>query len=127
MSAIISIVGSSEVIVAADQTLIGQDNRPAIAIPVCGSSKLPESDIRRQFVPQVAQVESNWQNHFSERECEVLVQLAQGKNNREISQILHLTEGTVKNYISRILEHLELRNRTQAALWAQRQLIHSQN
>jgi DNA-binding NarL/FixJ family response regulator len=80
-----------------------------------------------QFAPQAAQVESNWQSHFSERECEVLVQLAQGKNNREISQILHLTEGTVKNYISRILGHLELRNRTQVALWAQRQLIHSQN
>jgi DNA-binding NarL/FixJ family response regulator len=80
-----------------------------------------------QFAPQAAKVESNWQRHFSERECEVLVQLAQGKNNREISQILHLTEGTVKNYISRILEHLELRNRTQAALWAQQQLIHSQN
>ncbi len=127
MSAIISIVGSLDVIVAADQTLIGQDKRPAIAISVCGASKLPESDIRKRFVAQVAQLESNWQSHFSERECEVLVQLAQGKNNREISQILHLTEGTVKNYISRILGHLELRNRTQAALWAQRQLIHPQN
>jgi DNA-binding NarL/FixJ family response regulator len=80
-----------------------------------------------QFAPQSAKVEGNWQTHFSERECEVLVQLAQGKNNREIAQILHLTEGTVKNYISRILGHLELCNRTQAALWAQRQLIHSQN
>lgn len=77
--------------------------------------------------PQVDKVESNWQSHFSERECEVLVQLAQGKNNREIAQILHLTEGTVKNYISRILGHLELRNRTQVALWAQRQLIHPKN
>jgi DNA-binding NarL/FixJ family response regulator len=80
-----------------------------------------------QFMPQADKLESNWRSHFSERKCEVLVQLAQGKNNREISQMLHLTEGTVKNYISRILGHLELRNRTQAALWAQRQLIHSQN
>jgi DNA-binding NarL/FixJ family response regulator len=78
-------------------------------------------------LPQSDKVESDWQSYFSVRECEVLVQLAQGKNNREIAQTLYLTEGTVKNYITRILGHLELRNRTQAALWAQRQLIHPQN
>jgi DNA-binding NarL/FixJ family response regulator len=74
-----------------------------------------------------AKVEDAWQKRFNDRECEVLVQLAQGKNNREIAQTLYLTEGTVKNYITRILGQLELRNRTQAALWAQRQLIHSQD
>jgi DNA-binding NarL/FixJ family response regulator len=59
---------------------------------------------------------------FNEREREVLVQLAQGKNNKEIAQELNVTEGTVKNYITRILWQLGLRDRTQAALWAQRQL-----
>jgi DNA-binding NarL/FixJ family response regulator len=59
---------------------------------------------------------------FSDRERDVLWQLAQGKNNREIAQALNLTEGTVKNYITRILWHLDLRDRTQAALWAQRHL-----
>jgi hypothetical protein len=49
-SKFISIVGSSDVVVAADQTLIGQDKRPSVAIPVCGSSKLPESDIRKQVL-----------------------------------------------------------------------------
>jgi DNA-binding NarL/FixJ family response regulator len=74
-------------------------------------------------VCQAVKMEGAWQQRFNDRECEVLVQLAQGKNNREIAQMLHLTEGTIKNYISRILGQLELRNRTQAALWAQRQLI----
>jgi DNA-binding NarL/FixJ family response regulator len=73
-----------------------------------------------------AKVESTtpWQKRFTDREREVLVHLAQGKSNREIAQTLYLTEGTVKNYITRILGQLGLRDRTQAALWAQRQLSH---
>jgi DNA-binding NarL/FixJ family response regulator len=66
---------------------------------------------------------ASWQKHFTARECEILMQLAQGKNNREIAQALYLTEGTVKNYITRILGQLDLHNRTQVALWAQRQLL----
>ncbi|MEB3294939.1 MAG: response regulator transcription factor [Synechococcales bacterium] len=63
-------------------------------------------------------------NHsLSDRELEVLMLLAQGNNNREIAQTLHLTEGTVKNHITRILGQLGLRDRTQAALWAQRHLL----
>jgi DNA-binding NarL/FixJ family response regulator len=67
---------------------------------------------------------SNWCELFNDREREVLMQLAQGKNNREIAQAINVTEGTVKNYLTRILWQLGLRDRTQAALWAQRQLKH---
>jgi DNA-binding NarL/FixJ family response regulator len=59
-------------------------------------------------------------HHFSEREREIVELLGQGLNNKEIAQHLHLTEGTVKNHISRILAELGMRDRTQAALWAQR-------
>ncbi len=59
---------------------------------------------------------------LSERELEVLTLLGQGKNNREIAQTLHLTEGTVKNHVTRILCQLGVRDRTQAALWAQQNL-----
>lgn len=57
---------------------------------------------------------------LSERELDVLKLLGQGKTNREIAKTLHITEGTVRNYISRILSELELGDRTQAALWAHR-------
>jgi hypothetical protein len=46
----ISIVGSTDVIVAADQTPIGQDKRPSTAIPVWGESNLSKLDIRRQLL-----------------------------------------------------------------------------
>lgn len=68
--------------------------------------------------------DSNLMALFNDRERDVLVQLAQGKNNKEIARKLNVTEGTVKNYITRILWQLGLRDRTQAALWAQRQLNH---
>jgi DNA-binding NarL/FixJ family response regulator len=60
--------------------------------------------------------------HWSDRELEVLKHLREGRSNREIAQMLHLTEGTVKNNITQILTKLNLRDRTQAALWAQKHL-----
>lgn len=44
--------------------------------------------------------------------------MAQGHTNREIAARLYLSEGTVKNHVSRILTRLALRDRTQAALRA---------
>ncbi|AZK98074.1 MULTISPECIES: response regulator [Streptomyces] len=55
---------------------------------------------------------------LTEREVHVLRLLAGGSTNREIAARLFLSEGTVKNHISRILGRLHLRDRTQAALYA---------
>jgi DNA-binding NarL/FixJ family response regulator len=52
------------------------------------------------------------------RETEVLRLIATGATNREIATRLFLSEGTVKNHISRILSRLGLRDRTQAAIYA---------
>ncbi|MGG6264895.1 response regulator [Leptolyngbya sp. AN03gr2] len=60
---------------------------------------------------------------LSRRELEVLALLSQGKTNSEIAQLLFLSEGTVRNHISRILSQLGLHDRTQAALWAKQHLI----
>jgi DNA-binding NarL/FixJ family response regulator len=57
---------------------------------------------------------------LSERELEVLRQLAQGRSNREIAGALYLTEGTVKNHVTSVLAKLGVRDRTQAALRAHR-------
>jgi DNA-binding NarL/FixJ family response regulator len=59
---------------------------------------------------------------LSKRELEVLKLIAAGKNNQEISRTLHLTEGTVRNYITNILSQLDVRDRVQAILWAQKNL-----
>jgi DNA-binding NarL/FixJ family response regulator len=55
---------------------------------------------------------------LTEREVDVLRLVATGSTNREIAGRLHLSEGTVKNHVSRILGRLGLRDRTQAAVYA---------
>lgn len=52
------------------------------------------------------------------REEEILGLVARGLSNREVAEALHLSEGTVKNALSRIYAKLGARDRTQAALWA---------
>jgi len=59
---------------------------------------------------------------LSKREMEVLKLVGQGKNNQEIAHALYLSEGTVKNYVTQIMSKLEMRDRIQAALWAQQNL-----
>ncbi|MGL5616070.1 MAG: response regulator transcription factor [Sarcina sp.] len=52
------------------------------------------------------------------RELEVAKLVAKGYNNKKISEELFLSEGTVKNYISKVLDKLELENRTDLAIHA---------
>ncbi len=56
---------------------------------------------------------------LSEREYEILRLLAQGLTNREIAARLFLAEGTVKNYVSNILQKIDARDRTQAVIRGQ--------
>lgn len=72
-------------------------------------SKLP--DIYSTSIP-------NFSNYgLTERETEVVTKIAEGLSNKEISDILFLSEGTIRNYISVILEKLNLRDRTQIAIF----------
>lgn len=54
---------------------------------------------------------------ISEKELQVISLVAEGLSNREIAEELFLGEGTVRNYISHILEKLGLRDRTQLAVY----------
>jgi len=54
-------------------------------------------------------------NKLSPREIEVAKLIAQGKSNREISELLYISESTVKNHISNILRKLELKDRVDIA------------
>lgn len=53
---------------------------------------------------------------LSSRQREVVELVAEGRSNREIAKALFLSEGTVKNYVSQILEALEVTDRTKLAL-----------
>jgi DNA-binding NarL/FixJ family response regulator len=55
---------------------------------------------------------------LTQRERSVLALIARGRSNRQISEELNLTEGTVKGYVSTVLAKLKLEDRTQAALFA---------
>lgn len=55
---------------------------------------------------------------LTDREMDVLTHLAKGKTNAEIASLLHLSEKTVGNYVSNMLEKLHLNNRIELAAYA---------
>ena len=54
---------------------------------------------------------------INERELDIIRLIANGYSNKEIAAELFLSEGTVRNYLSMILEKLQLRDRTQVAVF----------
>lgn len=74
-------------------------------------TNVPENDLEQQdIVEEVKQLPP--------RERDVLRLIAQGWTNREIASQLHLAEGTVKTYVTHLLNRLALRNRSQLAIYA---------
>ncbi|MCR3761481.1 response regulator transcription factor [Clostridium felsineum] len=55
--------------------------------------------------------------NLTNRELEILKNIGEGYSNKEISAKLYLSEGTVRNYITNLLEKLEMRDRTQLAIF----------
>lgn len=53
----------------------------------------------------------------TDREYELIQLVAQGLNNHEIAEKMFLSEGTIRNYLSGLLDKLELRDRTQLAIY----------
>jgi DNA-binding NarL/FixJ family response regulator len=89
---------------------------PAIALKVF--ARIPESTITPSSTLAVLE-------QFNHNEIEILKLIGKGKNNREIALDLHLTEGTVKNYVTNIFTYLNLRDRLQVALWVAQNLTDS--
>ncbi|EST12892.1 response regulator [Sporolactobacillus laevolacticus] len=77
-------------------------------------SKIP-SLIKQKDQPNFSQFD------LTDREIAIIKQVASGSSNREIAKELFLSEGTIRNYISSILEKLELRDRTQLAIFYYKQ------
>lgn len=92
----------------------------AVRLAHAGVTQLDSSVARRltAFLPRPEPVTGAPAVSLSPRETDILRLVAHGHTNREIAARLYLSEGTVKNHVSRILRRLALRDRTQAALRA---------
>ena len=91
-----------------------------------GQSKLSSSiarkvldEFRRQR-PTAEEGGTESDEPLTEREEKILALLAKGKSNRQIADTVFLAEGTVKNYVSRIMEKLNVESRTELAIKALR-------
>ena len=91
-----------------------------------GGAVLPQ-DITAQIVKELKKTKTVVERtppgqleQLTEREVEVLREVGLGLNNKEIAKKLFITEGTVKNHVSNLISKLELRDRTQAAIYAVR-------
>ncbi len=80
--------------------------------PVINSGKINHQ--QRQYEPALEMDE----NPLTKREQEILALVAGGKNNQEIAELLFITPGTVRVHVHAILQKLEVRDRTQAAIIA---------
>lgn len=91
---------------------------PAIQA-VCSGQTVFGSDIISK-IPDLLQSASSFcysDYDISEREQEIIRLIADGMSNKEIAAQLYLSEGTVRNYLSSILNKLNLRDRTQVAVF----------
>jgi two-component system response regulator DesR len=69
---------------------------------------------RRIYAPELVDEVYSEENPLTEREQEVIALMADGKNTKEIADSLYLTTGTVRNYVSVILDKLAVNNRIEA-------------
>lgn len=77
-------------------------------------------EFRRVSTPITIKADEPPIEQLTERETEILNLLANGKTNKDIAEVLYLTEGTVKNYVSKIMAKLHINDRTQLAIKALR-------
>ncbi|WP_391206269.1 response regulator [Psychrobacillus sp. L4] len=71
-------------------------------------------DGRRIYAPELVDIAYEGDNPLTDRESQVLELIADGKNTKEIARELFITTGTVRNYISVILDKLDVGNRIEA-------------
>jgi two-component system, NarL family, response regulator DevR len=88
-----------------------------------GESLLDPSVTEQVFVKMREMRRQEQANAFADlntQEMQILAHIAEGETNREIGEALHLSEKTVRNYVSRILDKLNLTSRAQAGAYAAR-------
>jgi DNA-binding NarL/FixJ family response regulator len=102
----------------------GDELADAIRKVAAGGSMIEPSVARKvvaefaRLAPATLEAKEELIEPLSEREIEILKLVSQGLTNREIANKLFLAEGTVKNYVTSILQKIDARDRTQAAIRA---------
>lgn len=92
---------------------------PAIRAAASGQTVFGTEIVSR--IPELMGAEKETTDYkkygISERELDVIRLIAEGLSNKEIAASLYLSEGTVRNYLTTILDKLNLRDRTQLAVF----------
>lgn len=90
---------------------------PALKAVMSGQSVFGSEIVSK--LPSLSKKEQAHYEEFqiSEKEIEIIQLVAEGMSNKEIAAALYLSEGTVRNYLSSILDKLGLRDRTQLAVY----------
>ena len=102
--------------------LSGHELANAVRTVASGGALIDPSIVRKvvtefaRLTPPARPINDGLSEPLTERELDVLRLLAEGFSNREIGNKLSLTEGTVKNYVTNVLQKIGARDRTQAAL-----------
>jgi DNA-binding NarL/FixJ family response regulator len=102
----------------------GDELADAIRKVAAGGSMIEPSVARKvvaefaRLAPVTPEAKADLIEPLSEREIEILKLVSQGLTNKEIAARLYLAEGTVKNYVTSILQKIAARDRTQAAIRA---------
>ena len=89
---------------------------PAALEAIAQGQNVFNTEIVRK-IPQLLTHRETLPVELSERELSILTLVAKGMNNKEIAAQLYLSEGTVRNYLSSLLSRLQLRDRTQLAIY----------
>ena len=91
---------------------------PSIRAVYAGQTVFGDEIVSR--IPSLLQKSASFDyaaHDISGRELEIIRLIAEGQSNREIASQLYLSEGTVRNYLSSVLDKLKLRDRTQLAVF----------
>jgi len=88
----------------------GHEILKAISTVLSGNIHLPQALTNRSITAPI--------KNLSNKQLKLLTHLAKGDSNKTIADKMHLSEGTVKQYVSRLLVHLDVDNRTQAGIKA---------
>ena len=79
--------------------------------------KTQKQNARSKYKPLITAFACHETQSAKDAEWDIIKLVGRGMSNKEIASELSLSEGTVRNYLSTILSKLDLRDRTQLAIW----------